>query len=39
VRSTDSRNKHRQDWKPFDRANPPSWMVLGATGIDDKREL
>lgn len=33
----DFRNKHKKDWKPFDRQRPPSWMQLGATGIDDKR--
>jgi hypothetical protein len=24
--------------KPFDRKNPPPWMQLGQTGLDDKRE-
>lgn len=35
---SDPRTKHKQDWKNFDRQNPPPWLQLGATGIDDKRE-
>ena len=33
-----SRNKHKNDWQNFNRANPPPWLQLGATGLDDKRE-
>jgi hypothetical protein len=32
------RNKHGQHLKPFDRKNPPPWMQLGQTGLDDKRK-
>ena len=31
-------NHHKEHWKPFDRKNPPSFMQLGETGLDDKRE-
>ena len=33
------RNKHKDHWKPFDRKNPPKFMVCGEIGIDDKRKL
>lgn len=33
-----SRNKHKDHWKPFDRKNPPKFMLCGEIGIDDKRE-
>ncbi|BEI97354.1 hypothetical protein CcaverHIS631_0209430 [Cutaneotrichosporon cavernicola] len=32
-------NKHRQHWKSFDRRNPPTWMKVGAVGIDDKPDV
>ena len=36
---SDSRNKHKDHWKPFDRKNPPEFMLCGEIGIDDKRKL
>ncbi|RSH81465.1 DNA ligase (ATP) [Saitozyma podzolica] len=32
-------NKHGQHLKPFDRKNPPPWMQLGQTGLDDKPDV
>ncbi|OCF31187.1 DNA ligase 4 [Kwoniella heveanensis BCC8398] len=32
-------NKHKHHWKNFDRNNPPKWMQLGVTGLDDKPDV
>ncbi|WWD08963.1 hypothetical protein V865_007078 [Kwoniella europaea PYCC6329] len=32
-------NKHKNHWKNFDRANPPSWLRLGQIGLDDKPDV
>ncbi|KLT43549.1 ATP-dependent DNA ligase [Cutaneotrichosporon oleaginosum] len=35
----DYESKHKQDWKPFDRKNPPPWMKVSAIGFDDKPDV
>ena len=34
-----SRKKHGHHFHKFDRRHPPEWMIVGSSGLDDKRTL